>query len=47
MPTDTATRTSTTECSFGAAVADEQSEAEPVPNGGSLRCCHLLVDHAL
>ena len=34
MPTDTATRTSTTECSFGAAVTDEQSEAEPVPNGG-------------
>jgi hypothetical protein len=24
-----------TECSFGAAVADEQSEAEPVANGGS------------
>ena len=41
MPTDTATRTSTTECSFGAAVTDEQSEAEPVPNGGYRVGCHI------
>ncbi len=31
---------------FGAAVVDEQSEAEPVPNGGYARGVSQLLDHA-